>query len=284
MSKLVYVRTDKNGTKIYHDYTCPRCGGIGGGSQWTFTGYTCYECGGSGKVRKPQIVKEYTPEYQAKLDAQRTKRAEKRRLERVEEFKNNLPKLLEKKGFNADGKVYIAVGDTYSIKDQLREAGARWKPTFNSWIFTEEPKDYATVELTAEECLDFYADSGYVSWKSIDYKELIQSKLPKEDKVVSEYVGSIGERVELEVTLEKVRSWEVPSYSGWGITTKVLYVFRDTAGNILVWTTTGYGADATEGDKVILRGTVAEHKKYAGEKQTSLKRCSVRAVALRGGT
>lgn len=27
--KKVYIRTDKNGTKIYHDYTCTRCGGAG---------------------------------------------------------------------------------------------------------------------------------------------------------------------------------------------------------------------------------------------------------------
>lgn len=279
MSNAVYVRTDKNGTKIYHDYTCPRCGGKGGGDQWIFTGWTCYDCGGSGRSHTPQILKEYTPEYQAKLDAQRAKRAEKRRLERVAEFKANLPKILEDKGFNAGGKLYAAVGDTYSIKDQLREAGAKWKPDLNSWIFTEAPKDYVTVELTADECLDFFEDEGYVSWKQLNYKELIQSKLPKEDTVVSEYVGSIGERIELEVTLEKVRSWEVPSYSGWGTATKVLYAFRDTCGNILVWTTTGYGADLHEGDKAILRGTVSEHKEYAGEKQTSLKRCNVKAVA-----
>lgn len=282
MDNRVYVRTDKNGTKIYHDYTCPRCGGAGGSSQWTFTGWTCYECGGSGKSHKPQIVKEYTPEYQAKLDAKRAQRAEKQRLERVEEFKNNLPKLLEKKGFNAEGKAYIAIGDTYSIKDQLREAGAKWKPVFNSWIFTEDPKEFDTVEITAEECLDFYEESGYVDWKNIDFKELIQSKLPKVEKVVSEYVGSIGDRIELEVTLEKVRSYSVTSksyYGGWETVNKVIYVFRDTAGNILVWNTTSYGVDLNEGDKAILRGTVAEHKEYEGDKQTSLKRCSVKALA-----
>jgi len=278
---LVYVRTDKNGTKIYHDYRCPKCGGIGGADQWVFTGYTCYRCGGSGRTDKPEVVKKYTPEYKAKLDAQRAKRAEKKRLERVAEFKDNLPKLIEEKGFNADGKVYVAVGDTYSIKDQLREAGAKWKSAIRSWVFTEKPKDYATVELTAEECLDFYEDDGYVSWKSLNYKELIQSKLPKEDTVVSEYVGSIGERIEREVTLEKVRSWDVTRrsfYGGYETDTKVLYVFRDSLGNILVWNTTGYRLEATEGDKLILRGTVAEHKEYAGEKQTSLKRCSVKAV------
>lgn len=87
--------------------------------------------------------------------------------------------------------------------------------------------------------------------------------------------------MELEVTLESTRWWEVPSYSGWGMTTKVLYKFRDNAGNVLVWTTTGYGVDAEQvqqGDKAILRGTVSEHSEYAGEKQTVLKRCTVKGV------
>lgn len=29
MAKIVYLRTDKNGTKYYANYTCPRCGGAG---------------------------------------------------------------------------------------------------------------------------------------------------------------------------------------------------------------------------------------------------------------
>lgn len=28
MAKIVYLRTDKNGTKYYANYTCPRCGGV----------------------------------------------------------------------------------------------------------------------------------------------------------------------------------------------------------------------------------------------------------------
>lgn len=280
MSKQIYVRTDKNGTKIYHDYTCPRCGGAGGGDQWAYTGWTCYECGGTGQRSTPQIIKEYTPEYRAKLDAQRAKRAEKQRLERVKEFRDNLPKLIEEKGFNADGKAYVAVGNTYDIKEQLKDAGAKWKPVLNSWIFTEAPSQFSTVELTAEECLDFHEESGVVDWKSLNYSELIQSKLPKEEKTISNYVGNVGDKVELEVTLEKVRSWDVPSYAGYGMTTKVLYVFRDVFGNILVWATTGFGVNAEEvqaGDKAILKGTVSAHTEYDGEKQTTLKRCKVLA-------
>lgn len=69
--KKVYIRTDKNGTKIYHDYTCTRCGGAGYSEEWRFTGMTCYKCGGTGKQDTPQVIKVYTPEYEAKLAEQR---------------------------------------------------------------------------------------------------------------------------------------------------------------------------------------------------------------------
>lgn len=57
MAKIVYLRTDKNGTKYYANYTCPRCGGAGGSDKWAFTGWTCYECGGTGESSTPVIEK-----------------------------------------------------------------------------------------------------------------------------------------------------------------------------------------------------------------------------------
>lgn len=276
----VFVRTDKNGTEIYHDYTCPRCGGAGGADNWIYTGWTCYSCGGTGKADKPRVFKKYTPEYQAKLDAMRARRAEKARAKRVEELKNKLPEMLKAEGFNADGKVYLVTGDSYSIKEELKQAGARWIQRLYSWTFTELSTEYPSVEISWEEVIEPNYEEGYLGWKDIDVAELIKSKLPKEEMVVSEHVGEIGKRLELEATLDNWFSFEVPSYSGWGTTTKVLYKFRDTAGNILVWATTGYGLDENigKGDKVILRGTVAKHSEYKGDKQTELKRCNVKKV------
>lgn len=73
-----YVRTDRNGTKIFHDYRCPRCGGAGGSKMWEYTGFTCYSCGGSGKRDKPRVEKLYTKEYQAKLDKKKIAAYEKK--------------------------------------------------------------------------------------------------------------------------------------------------------------------------------------------------------------
>lgn len=71
---LRYVRTDKNGTKIYHDINCPRCCGYGELEQWAYTGRVCFACGGTGQRSKPKVVKIYTPEYAEKLEQRRIAR------------------------------------------------------------------------------------------------------------------------------------------------------------------------------------------------------------------
>ena len=86
MERIKYIRTDKNGTKIYEDWTCPRCGGQGWAGQWKFTGVTCFRCGGSGLRKRPVIVKEYTDEYWQKLNARREAKAAKYAEEHADEI------------------------------------------------------------------------------------------------------------------------------------------------------------------------------------------------------
>lgn len=86
MDRIEYIRTDKNGTKIYADWTCPRCGGEGESSMWLKTGKVCFRCGGSGLRNRPVIVKEYTDEYAAKLKARRQAKAAKYAEEHAEEI------------------------------------------------------------------------------------------------------------------------------------------------------------------------------------------------------
>lgn len=275
MIPMEYIRTDKNGTKIYADYTCPRCGGAGGADQWKDTGWTCYECGGSGRKSTPQLVKMYTPEYEAKLEAQRAKRAEKARVKRVQEFREHKLELVQDKGFNAEGKIYLATGNTYEIKEELKEAGAHWKTALNGWIFLEKPDNYSTVELTADECLNYIESEGWISWKTwTELEALIYSKLPKEDNPVSEYVGEVGDKINDTVTLERIFSYERRSYSGYGTERVRVYKFRDDNGNILVWNTTSW-QDVAEDIRVKLTGSVKEHSEYKGEKQTVLTRCKI---------
>lgn len=139
--KPIYVRTDKNGTRIYHDWTCPRCGGAGQSDKWLYTGKICYECGGTGKRARALVVKEYTPEYAAKLEARRIARqkkyeeehadeiaAKKAEAERIsaEERQRYNERVCREYGCGTDGIGYVLTGKTYPIKEEIKASGGRW--------------------------------------------------------------------------------------------------------------------------------------------------------------
>lgn len=144
--ELIYIRTDKNGTKYYHDWKCPRCGGAGFADKWIATGRTCWACGGSGRRGKPRIVKDYTPEYFAKLEAKRIEREEKRKAAEPkpdpEEIRRICQETIERRyaeyGCGRDGIGYVLTGNTYPAKDQIKAAGGRW--IYGAWICPEEIK------------------------------------------------------------------------------------------------------------------------------------------------
>ena len=140
--KLQYFKTDKNGTKYYYDYTCPRCGGAGESDNWYRTGRICYECGGTGKRSNPKIVKEYTPEYQAKLNARRQAKAVELTEQEIVELQRRadesrtrmLENLYNQYGCDSNGHGYAYIGNTYKDRHALRDAGGKWLQTFQMWV------------------------------------------------------------------------------------------------------------------------------------------------------
>lgn len=278
-SRRVYIRTDRNGTKYFADYTCKRCGGQGGLPQWIYTGYTCYECGGTGRAAKPEIFKEYTPEYEAKLEERRAKVREKKRLERIEQIKSELPEIYQKHGFSSEGKIFVVIGNTYEIREELKAAGAKWFNALRSWGFTEETDKYPTVQISFDECYTVDMETGYVNW---DYEtgneDLIKSKMPKvENSLESSFIGSIGDKLEQVVTFVRYFEYERDSYSGWGKELARIYKFVDERGNILIWNT-GSWKSLQEGKQYNLKGKIKEHNTYNGENQTILTRCTITKV------
>jgi hypothetical protein len=63
----------------FHTYTakCRRCGGLGGGEQWRYTGWTCYECNGTGHGTQA-TERLYTAEKLVALNATAAKRFAKK--------------------------------------------------------------------------------------------------------------------------------------------------------------------------------------------------------------
>lgn len=93
-------------------------------------------------------------------------------------------------------------------------------------------------------------------------------------KAISQHVGQIGEKIELDATLEKNAWFDVPSFRGFGTDTMHIYTFRDGAGNAIIWKT-NKGLGIEKGSKVHLKGTIKDHSEYDEEKQTVLTRCKV---------
>lgn len=153
--KLEYVRTDRNGTKIFNDWTCPRCGGAGESDKWAFTGKICYGCGGTGKRRAPKVVKEYTKEYADKLEKRRIAREEKRLAENPPASQEELQALADEvrknkwksQGFQGEGTGFIHSGNTYDNRETLYKAGARWNNFLKAYIAPEPVEGLSGIEI-----------------------------------------------------------------------------------------------------------------------------------------
>ena len=81
----------------------------------------------------------------------------------------------------------------------------------------------------------------------------------------SEYQGTIGMRLQLDVTV--VRTYEGSNYYG----RYMIHTMEDEMGNQYVWSTAA--KSWPEGSKKTIVGTVKEFKTYRNIKQTVLTRC-----------
>lgn len=123
------------------------------------------------------------------------------------------------------------------------------------------------------------------------------------------YIGSIGEKVEIEVTIKGVFQYD--TRFAYQTTTHYIISMEDAEGNALVWKTTSYpsimvskevahickdgyhfdkdarhifgGNDSyhslTNGDVVTIKGSIKEHSVYNGVEQTALQRCKFTGVS-----
>jgi hypothetical protein len=260
-------RIDRNGTKHQLVETnCWRCGGAGGHEMWRYTGFTCFKCGGSGRMTEKRKI--YTPEHAEKLRIQREKRAEKKRQERIAQAQEKNKEWLEKWGYN-NKKIYLVLGDTFPIKDELKEKGARYNGFVGGWFFTEKPEEFDVVELKTSELI-WFNDLGEVNQKTWrDCKDYINGERKKVEQQ-SEWIGEVGEKIEMEVTL--LFSFEFDTDYGWSC----INTMMDEQGNKFVWKTSKdlcymHG----QGNKIKIKGTVKEHSEYKDEHQTVLTRCKL---------
>ncbi|PGT89832.1 hypothetical protein [Bacillus thuringiensis] len=273
---ILSERIDRNGTKHQEVETaCDRCGGAGQSRAWVYTGCTCYKCGGHG--RRTVKRKIYTPEHEAKLKKQRDKREEKKQKERMEKRIAEIPVINEKKlqewGFQ-NLHIYAVQGNTYKIRESLRRDGAKYSASLN-WYFSVKPTGYPTVKLDIMDLITVNEYGEFFLKEAMQLVEIVnnakgETEPKSKTEMVSEYVGAVGDMVELD--LKFLKSFTFDGEFGWTAINRL----QDENGNVIVWKT---GRDledeVNEAGRITLRGKIKEHSKYDGVKQTVLTRCKV---------
>lgn len=164
-----------------------------------------------------------------------------------------------------NGYITIFKGDTYSCKDWFKENGARYTRLWG-WSFSSEMEVPADLPAGVEAMrLEWDVVGDGDSLKSDDtVKAVVEAMTFEPDE--SEYQGEVGQRLELEVVIEK--AIRLDGYYG----PSTMHIMRDADGNAYVWTTASKSWE--EGAEKHIRGTVKDHKTYHNVKQTVLSRCA----------
>lgn len=273
-SNLILEKVDRNGTHYYTDCRCPKCGGTGYISCYNHVdGGVCFLCDGSGRHGTRITVR--TIEYQEKLNAQRLEKARKTAGKRNTEF-------LHSQGFSTDGKTWIVMGETYSRKEELKNAGCKWDPELG-WHFDHEVNNFDTVLITIQDSIPaaFYeggtAQIGQYDMDGTlhflpcgflrDHVKSLREQYVADHAPKTEYFGSVGDKVELNLEIVHIGGYETM----YGFTT--VYTFVDSESHQFVWKTSSSLGEINAGDSLKLKGTIKAHSEYRGLKQTELIRC-----------
>lgn len=106
--------------------------------------------------------------------------------------------------------------------------------------------------------------------EAIRAEEERMARADLERKAISQWQGTVGERLEVEGRIVMVRSYQKPHfvYRNMSVTAYVTKL-RDAQGNLFVWFSE---TEWAEGATVKIRGTVKKHDEYQGERQTTLNR------------
>lgn len=250
----VYVCRVENGQPVPH----PAYGGV------------CLKCGGTGFITKE--VRLYTEAEAEKMEAAnqraREKKEEERREKMVREYAQKKSEWLKYHGFTEDGFTYIITGDSYSIKDELKENGWRFD-TVLLW-HKADPAGYEerTIKVDVNEVFSFSA-WGEGTYKTNAYQIVRDLLKPTKEPCYSQYVGTIGERCFFDVTLKSKISFE----GRYGLTTAV--TFETKEGNLLTWFTSTT-VNAEVGDALFITGTIKSHDLYKDNQVTYITRVKIK--------
>lgn len=181
---------------------------------------------------------------------------------------------LEANGFSEYGVTYLVLGNSYPIKDELKEAGFKFS-TLLRWhcgnCDFELPESCHYKELQYEDIF-IWSEEDNVTFMKEGAREKIEEIFNPKVEYHSDYVGEIGERLRnIKVSIRTIGGFD----SAYGY--KWVYTFEDENGNLFTWFTTVQQAVSCD-DIVSLTGTIKAHVEYKGARTTQLTRCKLEAI------
>ena len=260
---------------------CPRCGGSGHFSYNQMDGTRCYGCQGTGIA--VQKVRAYTEKEYARMQAANERARAKKAAEReakardlVENAAKYKHEVALKLGFGEDEKAYLVYGDdTFAIKDELKNLGARFDPTLK-WFFSHTvdlPEGYSLCEMSFDELYDYNPQTKWAQFKE-DAKNIVTRRLAelKGPSTSKFYPAAEKERIRnITAKVASIRGFE----GAYGYTSVYTFTSEDY---VFVWMTSKCDLDLAVGDTVDLTGTIKNFDEYMGVKNTYLTRCVVKKI------
>ena len=173
-------------------------------------------------------------------------------------------------GFESESIYIVGGGNTYDIKEQLKENGFRYNPLLGwySCDIKPVPAPYQLFHFTFDE-LYKWEDKYGIAFPYAGIEEKIKNiiYINKEKKTnASQFVGSKNERItDLAVVFRRKKA----------IKDFYIYTFKQRD-NILVWTTKK-NEDLEANKEYLLTCTIAAHQEVNGIKMTKVSRCILKS-------
>lgn len=179
---------------------------------------------------------------------------------------------LNKNGYSNEGITYCILGDTYSIKDEIKSKGGKYS-TLLGWHIDHkiELSDKFTFKEVHFEQLYDWSEEYEAAYQHQDINEVVAKILAPVTAKNYQYFGIVGQRnYDIPVKFLLMKTFQ----SQFGMTN--IYTFL-TINNLskIIWFTTK-DLDLKEGDEVQLTGTVKDHRIYKGENTTIMNRCIIK--------
>lgn len=164
------------------------------------------------------------------------------------------------------GYITIFKGDQLEHLEWFKRSVARYHKIWKWYIVSEDevptdlPEGIEPIRLNWEQISD---DDVMKANNAI--AAIVEAMMYGDS--ASEFQGSVGDRLEVVLTIEKA----IPVEGAYG--TSTVHIMHDDFENVYVWITAAKSLVA--GNAYLIKGTVKEHKTYKGTKQTVLTRCKV---------